>query len=87
VLSSRRFATRVVAARSFAHRIVQLQRRTAGGRWLTISRVRLDAHSSAVVHPKLPRGTSTLRVAISVNQVGAGYLAGFSRAIVVRVRV
>ena len=86
VLSGKRFATRVVAARSFAHRIVQLQRRTAGGRWLTISRVRLDTHSSAVFHPRMPRGTTTLRVAISANQVGGGYLAGFSRTIVARVR-
>ena len=32
----------------------------------------------------LPRGTSRLRIAMSVNQAGAGYLAGFSRTIVVR---
>jgi hypothetical protein len=57
---------------------VQLQRRTSTGRWLTIARARLNARSAATFRPKLRRGISTLRVAISINQVGAGYLAGFS---------
>jgi hypothetical protein len=81
-----RFATHVTGLRSFAGRTVQLQRHLLSGRWLTISRARLDATSSAVFRPRLRRGRSTLRVAISVNQSGAGYLAGFSRAIAVRRR-
>jgi hypothetical protein len=73
-----RFATRVIAGRSFAGRAVQLQRHLLDGRWLTIARTRLDGRSAAVFHPSLKRGRSTLRVAISVNQAGGGYLAGFS---------
>ena len=79
-----RLATRVVAARSFAGRVVQLQRRSAAGRWVTIKRVQLNRRSAALFRATLPRGRSTLRIAMSVNQAGAGYLAGFSRTIVVR---
>ena len=76
-LSRQRLATRVAGARSFAGRTVQLQR-WSGGRWLTIARARLNASSAAVFSPKLPTGVSTLRIAMSVNQAGVGYLAGFS---------
>lgn len=78
------FSTRVAGARPFAGRLVQLQRRTAAGRWVTVRRVRLNARSARLFRATLPRGTSRLRIAISVNQAGAGYLGGFSRTIVVR---
>ena len=77
-LSKGRFSAHVSAARSFRGRVVQLQRRLLDGRWLTIARVRLNLRSTAVFHPALPKGRSLLRVAMSVNQAGAGYLAGFS---------
>jgi hypothetical protein len=77
-LPKMRFATHVVAARRFTGRMAQLQRRLLDGRWLTVARARLSARSTAVFHARLPRGHSTLRVAISVNQAGGGYLAGFS---------
>jgi hypothetical protein len=73
-----RFTTHVAGARSFAGRVVQLQRRLLDGRWRTIARARLGRHSSTTFHASLPKGHSTLRAAISVNQAGAGYLAGFS---------
>ena len=79
-----RLATRVAGARSFAGRLVQLQRRTTAGRWVTIKRVRLGLRSAAVFRATLPRGTSDLRIAMSVNQAGGGYLGGFSRTIVYR---
>jgi hypothetical protein len=82
-------STRVAGARSFAGRFVQLQRRTAAGRWVTVKRARLNGRSAALLRPAafraaLPRGASTLRVAMSVNQAGDGYLGGFSRTIVFR---
>jgi len=80
-LSGMRFATKVVGARSFAGKVVQLQRRS-GGRWVTIKRVRLNSNSAATLMARIPRGTSTLRFAFSVNQAGAGYLAGISRTVV-----
>jgi hypothetical protein len=78
-----RFKTRVVGERSFAGRYVQLQRRS-GSRWVTVKRVRLNRNSAATFRAKLPRGASTLRIAMSVNQAGSGYLGGFSRTIVYR---
>jgi phosphodiesterase/alkaline phosphatase D-like protein len=85
-LTGLRFATHITAERRFVGRTVQLQRRLTDGRWLTLARANLNRRSSAVFHPALRRGRWTLRVAISVNQAGGGYLAGFSRAITVRKR-
>jgi plastocyanin len=82
VLTGGRFSTKVVAARSFAGRYVQFQRRSSLGQWVTLKRVRLNASSAAVFRATPPRGTSTLRIAMSVNQAGSGYLAGTSRTIV-----
>ena len=79
-----RLSTRVAGARSFAGRLVQLQRRTTAGRWVTIKRVRLGVRSAAVFRATLPRGTSVLRIAMSINQAGDGYLGGFSRTIAYR---
>jgi hypothetical protein len=79
-----RLSTRVGAGKSFAGRIVQLQRLTQG-RWVTIRRARLNGSSTAIFRARaLPRGTSRIRVAMSVNQAGPGYLAGFSRAVAYR---
>jgi hypothetical protein len=77
-------STRVAGARSFAGRLVQLQRRTTAGRWVTVKRVRLNARSARLFRATLPPGTSRLRIAMSVNQAGEGYLGGFSRTIVYR---
>jgi len=82
VLSGGRFSTKVVAARSFGGRYVQFQRRSSLGQWVTIKRVRLNTSSAAVFRATPPHGTSSLRIAFSVNQAGAGYLAGVSRTIV-----
>ena len=78
------FVTRVYAGRSMARKSVQLQRRTALGQWVTIKRVSLDASSRARFEAALPVGVSRLRIAMSVNQAGVGYLAGFSREITYR---
>ncbi len=79
-----RFRTRVVAARSFAGRRVRLQRRTAAGRWVTVKRIRLNRRSAATFRVQLRRRSARLRLVMSVNQAGPGYLAGFSRTIVYR---
>jgi plastocyanin len=82
ILTGGRFSTKDVAARSFAGRYVQFQRRSSLGQWVTLKRVRLNASSAAVFRATPPRGTSSLRIAMSVNQAGSGYLAGTSRTIV-----
>ena len=78
------FVTRVWAGRSMARKQVQLQRRTSLGQWVTIKRVSLDLSSRARFEAALPVGVSRLRIAMSVNQAGVGYLAGFSREITYR---
>jgi hypothetical protein len=80
-LKGARFSTHVAAGRSFAGRYVKLQRLSPLGQWVTVGMRQLNASSTAVFHPNLPRGTSKLRVAISVNQAGAGYLGGTSHTI------
>jgi hypothetical protein len=79
-----RFTVRVLGRRSFAGRLVRLQRLTATGRWVTVKRVRLKRRSAASFRVNLRRGRSRLRVVMSVNQAGPGYLAGLSRTIVYR---
>ncbi len=81
--AARRFVVKVAGGRSFAGRLIQVQRRT-NGRWATIRRVRLGIRSGAEFRLSLPKGRSTVRIAFSVNQAGAGFLGGTSRAISVR---
>ena len=81
--NGRHFTVRVGGGHTFAHRSVQLQRRTASGSWVTVKRLRLGARSRVEFTAVLPRGRSTLRMAFSVNQAGAGYLGAKSRTIAV----
>jgi len=50
--------------------------------WVTLKKRHLSSTSTAVFRATLPRGPSSLRIAISINQAGAGYLGGISRTIV-----
>jgi plastocyanin len=78
------FVTRVYAGRSMARKQVQLQRFSSFGQWVTIKRITLDLNSRARFKAALPVGANRLRIAMSVNQAGAGYLAGFSHEILYR---
>jgi hypothetical protein len=69
---------RIKAARSFNGRIVQLQQQ-AGSGWKTVSRQRLGSRSTTVF--SLPLPTSAIRVAMSVNQAGKGYLGTMSHTL------
>ena len=73
------FLARVYAGRSMAKKQIQLQRLSAFGQWVTIKRVFLDLNSRARFQATLPCGANRLRIAMSVNQAGAGYLGAFSR--------
>jgi hypothetical protein len=79
-----KLTTHVRGAKSFAFRVVKLQRRRADGSWVTVTRIRLNRQSTATFRGALPRGRSTVRIVMSVNQAGSGYLGGRSRTIVVR---
>jgi plastocyanin len=64
---------------SFAGKAVQLQRlNTLTGQWVTLRKVLLNSKSSAKVLYKLPKGLNQLRVTMSVNQAGAGFLGAIS---------
>ena len=84
-LRSGPFVVRVAAGSSFAHRLVQLQRRTANG-WSTIKRLKLSVRSRAEFRATLPKGRSTLRIAFSINQAGAGYLGAISKTLAVTIK-
>lgn len=77
---------RVYAGRSMAGKTVQFQRLSAFGQWVTLKAVQLRADSRARFTAKLPKGVSRLRIAMSVNQAGPGYLAAFSKEVTWRVR-
>jgi hypothetical protein len=51
---------------------------------VTVKRVRLGRHGGAIFRAPVPRGSSKLRIAMSVNQAGVGYLGAFSRTILYR---
>jgi plastocyanin len=81
-----KFSTAVQSGASHAGRSVQAQRLSRFGQWVTLKRVRLGGKSTAVFRLRLPLGKSRIRIAMSVNQAGAGYLAGYSPTITVRRR-
>ena len=51
---------------------------TATGQWVTLKKVLLNSKSSARVLSVLPKGMNHLRVTMSVNQAGAGFLGVIS---------
>ena len=78
-LANGRLRASVHAGHSFTGRFVQLQTGNADGSWTTVDRKRLSRASQAVLTP--PAGTGDVRVAMSVNQSGAGYLGATSRRV------
>jgi hypothetical protein len=82
VLANGRIRAMVHGGHAFDQRFVELQTRSATGRWTTVGRKRLSTASIAVFSATLP--TSTIRVAMSINQAGAGYLGAASHALAYR---
>ncbi|HEY4348278.1 MAG TPA: hypothetical protein VGM80_11875 [Gaiellaceae bacterium] len=78
-ITKARFSTRVTGATGFSGKFVKFQR-LVGDRWVTVKQARLNSNSAAIFPATLlPKGRSTIRVALSVNQAGPGYLGGLSR--------
>jgi plastocyanin len=69
---------KVKSNHSLEGRKVYVQRFTRFGQWVKMKRVILGRSSQRLFYLRLPRGTYTLRVFMSYNQAGAGYLDGFS---------
>jgi hypothetical protein len=83
-LANGRIATHIAAGRSFAGKKVQLQELKLGLGWRTIEQLPLNAGSSAVFPALAASGGTTLRIALSVNQAGAGFLGTISHAFTYR---
>ena len=80
------FVVTVTGERSFANRVVILQRLSRLGQWVNVRKVTLGSQSSRRFKSRMPLGTSRLRVFMTVNQAGAGYLGGMSSVLVFRRR-
>jgi plastocyanin len=75
------------AGRSFAGRAVQFQRlNTATGQWVTLKKLLLTRKSSVKFAYALPKGLNRLRVTMSVNQAGAGFLGTIGATVTYRQR-
>jgi hypothetical protein len=84
VLANGRVRAQVKAGRSLEGRMIELQQRGTDGTWTTVARKQLSAASIAVIEPSI--ATSTIRVAMSINQAGAGYLGAASHPLLFRER-
>jgi hypothetical protein len=81
-LAGHQVSTHVAAGKSLAGHTVIVQRQISPGVWVKIGQGSLNRNSSAIFDLTLP--ASTIRVAMSVNEAGPGYLAAHSRALVYR---
>ena len=82
IVSGARVRVHVAAGRSLEGRMVKIQQLTEG-QWRTLGKRKLNGRSEAVFPASmLPGGVSTLRIAMSVNQAGAGFLGASSRTFV-----
>jgi hypothetical protein len=82
-LSNGRLLAHVEAASFLTGRVVQLQRLTGGNNWQTVAKQPLRANATATFR-LLALSTSTIRIAMSVNQAGAGYLGSTSHPLLYR---
>jgi plastocyanin len=78
-VSKRYGFVKVKSDHSLAGRKVYIQRFTRFHQWVKMRRVILGASSQKLFRLKLKPGRYTLRVFMSLNQVGPGYLDGYSR--------
>jgi hypothetical protein len=74
-------AAHVAADRPLTGRVVELQKFMSAKRWSTILRMPLDRRATAIF-PPISNAAATLRIAMSVNQAGAGLLGARSHAFV-----
>ena len=77
-LGNGRISARVDGARSFRGNEVALQRLQANGQWETVQKHALGPSSGATFTTTLP--SSTVRISMSVNQAGLGYLGTASHS-------
>ena len=81
------FVVRARAAKSFSGRWVYVQRMSQFGQWVSLRKVFLNRQSTQRFKlPTLRPGLSRIRVYMTTNQAGAGYVFSSSQIITVRRR-
>jgi plastocyanin len=80
------WVVRARAAKSFYARWVYAQRLNAFNQWVSLRKVTLNRQSAQRFKLRLPRGRSLIRVYMTTNQAGAGYVFSASQSIPVRRR-
>jgi plastocyanin len=80
------FVTSARGATSFARRYVYVQRRSSLNQWVNRRKVVLGSSGARRFKLDLPRGRHILRIFMTTNQAGSGYLWSHSRTIVVTKR-
>jgi hypothetical protein len=84
-VGKRYWFVKVKTNHSLQGRKVYLQRFTRFQQWVKFKRVILSQGSGRLIGaPRLKHGRYVLRVFMSYNQAGAGYLDGYSRTVVIR---
>lgn len=83
-LSGHRIWTQVRLGKSLAGRTVELQQQVGSGSWQNVAQMQLGRASSAVFRVTLTAPSTVVRVAMSINEAGTGYLASASRTLVYR---
>jgi hypothetical protein len=78
-------SVKVKADRSLTGKKVYLQKFTKFHEWVKVRSVILGSGSAKRFSLELPRGHRyAIRIFMSLNQIGAGYLDGFSKTVVVK---
>ena len=80
------FITSAKASTSMAGRWVYVQRKSRFNQWVNIKKVRLGGTGARRFKATLPRGRHALRIFMTTNQAGSGYLWSHSRTLVYRKR-
>jgi plastocyanin len=75
------WVVKAVGARKFSRRAVTFQRLNSFGQWVSIKKVTLNSSGAQRFKATLPKGLNRLRIAMSINQAGAGYLGAYSKTI------
>ena len=80
------YVTSAKAGHTMAGHWVYIQRKSSLGQWVNVKKVQLGSTGAKRFKLKLRRGRSLLRVFLTTNQAGTGYLWSNSRSLVVRTR-
>jgi plastocyanin len=80
------WVARARASKSFYGRWVYVQRLNAFNQWVSLRKVTLNRQSAQRFKVRLPRGRSLIRVYMTTNQAGAGYIFSASQNVTVRRR-